>query len=64
MSDRRIFNWFSSAPGVLAAADGRKRDVRKGPILLQKSFCSTEHKFSGLWVRLSKNYVGDYFIVR
>jgi hypothetical protein len=34
------------------------------PILLQKSFCSTEHKFSGPWVRLSKNYVGDYFIVR
>jgi hypothetical protein len=44
--------------------DERPAHFRLWPILLQKSFCSTEHKFSGPWVRLSKNYVGDYFIVR
>ena len=34
-----------------------------GPILLQKSFCITERKFSGPWARQSNIYVGDYIIV-
>jgi hypothetical protein len=28
------------------------------PILLQKSFCITEHNFSGLWARRSNNHMG------
>jgi hypothetical protein len=52
------------APHQKADLSQVNREGCFGPILLQKSFCSTEHKFSGPWVRLSKNYVGDYFIVR
>jgi hypothetical protein len=32
---------------------------RKVPILLQKSFCTGDQKFSGLWARLSCKDVGD-----
>jgi hypothetical protein len=37
--------------------------VSEGPIVLQKSFCITEHKFFGTWVRRSQNCVGDYIIM-
>jgi len=36
------------------------RRVRKVQIVLQKSFCSTGHKFSELWARRSNNHVGDH----
>jgi hypothetical protein len=34
-----------------------------GGIVLQKSFCLTDHKFSGLWARRSNIDVGDRFIL-
>src|SRR5215471_2292317 len=35
------------------------REVREVPILLQKSFCTGDQKFSGLWTRLLCKDVGD-----
>jgi hypothetical protein len=32
-------------------------------IVLQKSFCLTDHKFSGLYVRQSNNHLRDYIIL-
>jgi len=37
-------------------------EVRFVPIVLQKSFCLTDHEFSGLWARRSNLDVGDHFI--
>jgi len=47
----------------MASAIRQSREVRNGPIVLQKSFCIAEHKFSGPWGQHSKNYLGDYIIV-
>src|SRR5437899_3705602 len=40
------------------------RHVRLVPILLQKSFCITDCKFSGPYVRRSNNHLRDYVILR
>jgi hypothetical protein len=49
---------------------GQKRRSERPPvtsgvpwIVLQKSFCLTDHKFSGLWARRSNIDVGDRFIL-
>ncbi len=38
------------------------RHVRKVPILLQKSFCIDQHKFSGPYARRSNDHLRDYII--
>jgi hypothetical protein len=38
------------------------RHVSRAPILLQKSFCVTEYKFSGPYTRRSNNNLRDYII--
>src|SRR6266478_6362196 len=38
--------------------------VRSWQILLQKSFCFTEHRFSGPYARRSNNHLRDYIIQR
>ena len=40
------------------------RHVSNVPILLQKSFCITDCKFSGPYVRRSNNHLRDYVILR
>jgi hypothetical protein len=42
----------------------RRLYVCNWQIVLQKSFCLTDHKFCGLWARQSNIDVGDYFILR
>jgi hypothetical protein len=37
-----------------------ERYVGKVPIVLQKSFCFTEHNFSGPWAQRSNNHAGGY----
>src|ERR1700730_18831236 len=37
-------------------------DVRAWQILLQKSFCIDQHKFSGPYSRRSNNHLRDYII--
>jgi hypothetical protein len=42
----------------------RAADVRVWQILLQKSFCVTQYKFSGPYARRSNNHLRGYIIQR
>jgi hypothetical protein len=45
------------AQNGLNASSGRVSAIED--IVLQNSFCATDHKFSELWTRLSNKYVRD-----
>ena len=59
---RRLVAIFVADVGVQSICY-RRGDVSTWPILLQKSFCIIEHKFSVPWARHSKSHVGDHIIV-
>jgi len=66
LGQSRRFDPLPTNSGLPLEADiaQRSRHVCFVPIVLQKSFCFAEYKFSGPYARRSNNHLRDYIIQR